>query len=248
MFASESEMGYDPTVTLCDDKSNYIYRFNPKTVYERAFRTRRCIVEYRPLCITGRNTRVWEAVEVDLSSPTKEIGLPVALRDVWLDKEALTERDIQLRIFSGIDEFGKGDMNESPCFKNFQPERKAKMMEIIRSGDYRNFFLTIQCDYQGCTSKELEPTAVPDLFLDHKPETPSPTKTGSGSLTRPSLLPHEHQATISRDYAPKRQYRLVYEELCVALHDLKDLDVISQILSDCLIGMFGNSFQPRRKN
>jgi hypothetical protein len=248
MFASELEMGYDPSVTLCDDLSNYIYRFNLGTVNERAFRTHRCIVEYRPLCITGRNTRVWEAVEVDSRSPAKEIGSRVALRDVWLDENALTEREIQSKIFSDIDKFGEGDMNQSPCFQKFIPERKKETIEIIQTGDYKKYFLTIECDYQGHTSKALAPSAVPTsgLFLARKPETPSPTKTGSGSLTR---LLSSHQAIPPRKYGCKRQYRLVYNELCQALHDLEDSDDLSKILSDCLIGMFGSSFRvPRRRN
>ncbi len=234
MFASASEMGYDLCVTLCGDCCNYTYRFEMGTKEERAFRTRRCIVEYRSLVITGRSTRVWEAVEVDPTDETKEIGPPVVLRDVWLDHNASTERDIQSLIFSAIEKFGKGDT--SLHFQHFSETMKTLILKLIASGDYKKYFLTIECDYQGIMSKEVAPSAVPTrgLFLKDPVFDSSPTPTSSRDPTRQLELTPSHPT--SRMYNSKRQYRLVYKEVCSALHDLNSLGNIFLILSDALIG------------
>ena len=208
------------------------------------FRTLRCIVEYRSLAITGRSTRVWAAVEVDPTDETKEIGPEVALKDVWLDQNAFTEREIQNKIFSDIEEFGNGDMNASPHFEDFTPPMKMRIINTIRTRDYRKYFLTIDCDYQGITSKGVASSASPKRGLFFLEPASDSTTRRTCSLTPTRLLRQRpsHPTPSTHVYHPKRHYRLVYKELCSALHDLESLDKIFLILSDALIGTFGLIF------
>ena len=95
LYATKEEMGFDPTVkrVRLNKETCYVYEVNG-----RFFRTVRSIFHGRVHCITGRKTRVWEAVEVGGSS-WKEIseekngGKHYALKDVWLDKGSDTEGD-----------------------------------------------------------------------------------------------------------------------------------------------------------
>jgi hypothetical protein len=177
---------------------------------------------------------VWKAVEVDPTNETKEIGPPVVFRDVWLDHNASTERDIQSLIFSAIEKFGKGD--NSLHFQHFSETMKTLIIKLINSGDYKKYFLTIECDYQGIKSKEVAPSAVPTrgLFLQDPVFDSSPTPTSSRDPTHQLELTPSHSTSCM--YNSKCQYRLVYKEVCSALHDLNSLGNIFVILSDALIG------------
>ncbi|CAA7260737.1 unnamed protein product [Cyclocybe aegerita] len=102
IFATETEVGFDLTISRLSPVS-YVYQ-----VSDRFFKTIRMISEYRPLCIADRMTRVWEAVEVaSFNDPTpKRNAHPIALKDVWLDASAQTEKEIQSALFSDLEEFG----------------------------------------------------------------------------------------------------------------------------------------------
>ncbi|KAF8875853.1 hypothetical protein BD779DRAFT_203594 [Infundibulicybe gibba] len=231
MFSSDEEMGYDPRVTRSMDGSNYIYRFEEE---DRYFQTRRLIVEHRSLCITGRMTRVWEAIELDREQ-THKIGGPVVLKDVWLDEAARTEKQIQDEIFGDIHSF---PVSKLDSLEDLSDEMRTHLKEILANDKYKEYFLDIVCEYQGETTKPLAPSASPEHGLfDPPPSTPppSPPVTCQYPCNPALVLPGVCRAPWR--YVPRRQYRLVYNQVCEALHDLDSLQVITGVAADCLTAL-----------
>jgi hypothetical protein len=144
MFASASEVGYDPCVTLCSDRCNYTYRFEMGTKEERAFRTRRCIVEYRSLLITGRSTlRPVSGCgkQSKWTQPTRRRRLHHQW-DVWFDHDASTEKDIQAKNFPPL----KSSARETCLFGDDEDARhqvdyvriRQRIREVIKVGAESN--------------------------------------------------------------------------------------------------------------
>ncbi|KAF8870816.1 hypothetical protein BD779DRAFT_509185 [Infundibulicybe gibba] len=222
MFSSDEEMGYDPCVT--QSKDDYIYHFEGK---DRYFRTRRLIAEYRSLCITGRMTRIWEAVEVNREQ-TREIRKPVVLKDVWLDAVAQTEKQIQDEIFHDIQASSESVLDPHGQLEEF-PAMRARLGQVLAKGRYKEYFLRIECDYQGKITKPLAPSASPKRGLFDTPlSTPPPTSQCPFNPTR---------APPQMYHTPRRQYRVVYNEVCKAMHDLDSLQAITRATVDCLTAL-----------
>jgi hypothetical protein len=240
MFASEEEMGYDPFVTQCEDGQSYIYQIGIKGE-ARFFKTVGLLAEYRSLCITGRHTRIWEVKEYDLINQTVTGDCTMALKDLWLDKGAQTERNIQKDIFKSIHDFAMFSWDQHPCLQDFCPEMKDRFKDALDGEKYKKYFLHIECNYQGKTSKSVAPSAHQQLDLFSLPIPSScPSSPGFGDPNRIVDMQFPVPATYENHrYVPKRQYRLVYKEVCVALHDLHSLHDVLNVLGDCLVGRLG---------
>jgi len=92
-------MGFDPTIHCIDveGQTHYVYELTPKdsskTLY---FRTTKTIFNPRIVCISGRKTRVWRAIQVTGPDSLEEKGdKEVVLKDVWMDKGSQTEKKIK---------------------------------------------------------------------------------------------------------------------------------------------------------
>ncbi|KAF8879146.1 hypothetical protein BD779DRAFT_1552665 [Infundibulicybe gibba] len=216
MFSSDKEMGYDPCVIRSKDGSNYIYHLEDQSGKKRYFQTHSLIAEYRSLCVTGRMTRVWEAIELD-QEQTGEMGKPVVLKDLWLDGAAQTEKQIQNEIFRDIRSFPVSTLDSLEDLSN---EMRAHLRKALANDRYKEYFLHIICDYRGETTKPLAPTASPKLGLFNAPVSTSAPST-TRSLSNPTRDP--------RQFVQRRQYRLVYNEVCETLHDLKSLKAIKTL-------------------
>ncbi|KAF8636246.1 hypothetical protein AX17_003731 [Amanita inopinata Kibby_2008] len=236
MFASEEEMGYDPLVTLSEDGS-YIYRFPQEGGRSRSFKTCHSLAEYRSLCITGRMNRVWEVIELGPMGQPLANARPVALKDVWLDEAALTERQIQNVIFEDVRAFARSDFDNNPCLAGFSAAMRERLKEVLQNERYRHYFLHIECDYQGKSSKEVPQSAKPQRGIFVPPL--STTQPSSRALPDPTrkVVSGPSQRTNPRKYVPKRRYLLVYREVCRALHDLDSLPDVLGVLQDCLIAL-----------
>ncbi|KAJ3575708.1 hypothetical protein NP233_g917 [Leucocoprinus birnbaumii] len=117
LFATEAEMGFDPTVrrVLHDKEPRYIYTITPKNQSARFFRTITTISNPSNSSITGRQTRVWEAEEVDESSESAKTlhsnGKRVALKDAWLDEGSRTESEIMDLIIGKLKEIAHDQLD-----------------------------------------------------------------------------------------------------------------------------------------
>ncbi|KAA1476268.1 hypothetical protein DENSPDRAFT_827146 [Dentipellis sp. KUC8613] len=251
IFATMEELGYDQSIRRIKDfscgpgKSAFVFK-----VRDRYFKSLRCIAEHLGTCITGRATRVFEVIEVRSFEDLTVIGKKnQILKDVWLDANARTERQIQSEIFKELDKLA-GDLcvegaAEPPHFFGLETKDKILILDALRDRKYRQHFLTIECDEQGRLSKPMPEGAVPvaGLFIVVPPlAKPATLSTADKTRGSPASGPISASAVkekiiVPRDYAPKRQYRVVSQEVCQALHNIDDLRKVLKAMKDCLLAV-----------
>lgn len=234
-------MGYDPDISRSKDGAAYIYKILGEDGETRRFKTLRSITEHRSLCITGRMTRVWEAIEVNTDDENPMSSVHVALKDVWLENGAKTEKQIQDEIFGDISRFAASDFYAAEHLREFPADMKKPLEDALRDEEYKKYFLHIECDYQGRISKNVPSSAHAefDLFsttLSTSHSVAHPSLRTSCDPTREIPLKPLSQPRPVRKFVPKQQYRVVYKEVCKALHELDSLSVALNVLEDCLIG------------
>ncbi|KAL7278832.1 hypothetical protein ACG7TL_007849 [Trametes sanguinea] len=257
IFSTVEDLGYDANITrisewdedVKENRIRYVYRLD-----NRFFKTLKCRSEYDDLCIVGRATRVWEVIEVTSFNDIDDIApLPHAqrmiLRDVWLEHDSETEREIQEKIFERCDELGR----------NFPPANDARLYgvddatrtllrECLRDGSYKQLFLTIEADHRGARSKPPAEGFTPareicgesvycsQAAIEHASymERASTSRAPSASDASATAKP---QASVPREYKPRQRNCVVYQEVCSALHELDDLYDVVQALLDALLAL-----------
>lgn len=253
MFGTPEQLGYDPNVTLEEDR-HYTFTIpslpgDTLNAKSRRFRSVDTIADYRSINITGRMTRILLVEELD----TGEKEPPrFVLKDVWLDQDAPTERELQKAIFDDIVDFwqGKSPFSDSPPLKAF----KDMHVSLVDSGDYKKYFLEIVADYRGKTSEPIATNSAPTRgLLDARYIAPAKplaslirlrVKTTRSSLPRGShnVVNIESTSNVNaapvpppRTYQQKQQYRVVFREFCTAVGDLSTIgevvDVLHQVLT-----------------
>ncbi|KIO32631.1 hypothetical protein M407DRAFT_18394 [Tulasnella calospora MUT 4182] len=251
LFATKRELGYDPTIqrrldsgpagkTLC-----YVYKVGDRG--KRYFKTQGAIFEHRSLCATGRATRVWKVVEVRSFNDLRPLNSStLVLKDVWLDSQSKTECQNLDAIFEKLEELAKlldeGDGN-SDIFNGLDKKSEADLKECLKERSWGQYFLTKVCDWQGFESKSVSPTAKPDSTL-FNPPTPAPTRSSypysdqsRSTAAHATDLVEVAQNRPLRDYCPKRQYRVVFKEVCEALHHVQRLEDVVIALRDSVFAL-----------
>ncbi|KAG9218193.1 hypothetical protein CCMSSC00406_0005874 [Pleurotus cornucopiae] len=239
LFATEEELGYDPMVTR-DAKGDYIYRI-PSTEQgqqrDRFFRTTASIAEYRSNNITGRMTRVWKVVECNPSGAVLSPSGPSrVLKDVWLEDSALTEAQIQSQIFEDIQKFFRDKQDARYlAFEELQPS----ISHLERNDSYKKYFIQIVTDYEGRRTKPRSPNSERKrrLFSNVKPiALPTTSNRGGSGTPRPT----ESKITFDegpREFAPRKQYRVIFGEVCEAVGDLGTVGEVADVLSQAIVAL-----------
>jgi len=246
-------MGYDPTIhrRFENDSIVYVYEIKEGDQDRKYFKATESLSEYRSMCISGRMTRVWKAtqvVSIDNLNPLSDFDVPVVLKDLWLDKGALTERDIQSAIFSDIEKFKDTLGTEDPHFCEFDARMEEKIRSCLTDQGYKKYFLEIICDDQGYVSRCVEPTAQARrgifVFEDSKihmssqsiHERAMESRTYSDPTRRHSGVATQTTQTTARPFVPKQQYRVVFKEVCKPLHHIQKLSDVIDVIRQCFVG------------
>ncbi|KAG9011449.1 hypothetical protein FRB90_007238 [Tulasnella sp. 427] len=246
LLANEQGLGFDPTIKRYLEPGDpvqivyFVYK-----VGERYFKTVGIMFESRRLRVTGRGTRVWKVVEVKsfqdltLLNPNQH---PMVFKDVWLNKGSMTETQNLEAIFTELRKLAQEveTGNEPSIFKGFRDHRKIPLENCLRNATWQNYFLTSECDWHGHDSKELASGVTPDPRVFDAPTTK--VRAASKSLLTLSrqlqTLPTDSDPPVQaclpqpRDYRSKQQFRVVYRELCTALHDVEQLGDAVTALDD----------------
>ena len=238
LFATEAELGYDPKVILDENKLQYTYEI-PKSDVDgsRFYRTIKPISEYCSDNITGRMTRVWLTCEVASAICPTPIGPECILKDVWLDTSAKTERELQNAIFSDVQKAFEPDA-ESVLENQHMKGIKKRHAGIVASEAYKKYFLNILVDYKGEMSKEVSPadTRKAGLFGSREPQFDSAQHTRCSDLSKfPPSSKSPSLGVPRRAYVSKRQYRVIYEEVCTTVADLNTVGEVVDVLRHTLI-------------
>lgn len=248
MFSSSEELGFDPTIRRYESTEGpefFVYQ-----VQSRYFKTLASIAEYHPNCITGRGTRVWSVVEVHSFENITPVSnaRKFVLKDVWLDRDAATERTIQNSIFKDVEDFCQhlkydGSSQLPDTFQTLTKEIRETVCGFLKDGGYKKLFLSIVCDATGASSKALSPTARPDCNLfEVRPTSLVPARTRSADPSRsqhhPSrTTPMTQPITATpRAFLPKRQYRVVFSEACHAVDKVKNFNACMRAIRDGVYG------------
>ncbi|TFY59789.1 hypothetical protein EVG20_g7659 [Dentipellis fragilis] len=261
VFAKMDEIGYDPSIQrrLDIDGNNrdlcLIFEVHDKNKDKnRYFKTLHSVAEHLSLRVTGRSTRVFKVIEVgsfDDLAPVPDAKHQI-LKYVWLDVEAKTERAIQNKIFEDLDKFatklkglkeGASGLDE---FSGVSPgDQEMLRTALFKPENYKRHFLTIDCDQQGFESKPVSPdaTVTDDIFTRLPPAT-VPASLAYASSSRSHLTsatssqqPEAKVPRQPREYVPKRQYRVVFNEVCEALQNVRELKTVIRGMQDCLTGL-----------
>ncbi|KXN86767.1 hypothetical protein AN958_09648 [Leucoagaricus sp. SymC.cos] len=254
LFGKSDRLGFDEAVrryARAEKKIYYEYKVTSKGG-NRYFRTREALASSRSNRITGRMTRVWRVVEIGVFGGDEIPGKEFALKDVWLDRSAQTEERIQSAIFAAVErqneQYQQGQTSTLDYLSSWKPERKNKLLNLIRSGAYRDLFMTVECENAegGAVTASRPVTSTPTRHLffnsprgnrvgrrshllkgaDHSRDSPNPAHLVS-TTTEPWSA-----AIEGRPYEPKRRYLLVYTEVGSALHQLKSFKGVFKALVD----------------
>ncbi|XP_006455072.1 hypothetical protein AGABI2DRAFT_75988, partial [Agaricus bisporus var. bisporus H97] len=258
LYATREEIGYDPTVhrVLHDNEIQYVYEVDSEGE-TRYFRTIKSLFTSQVLRITGRKTRVWKAVEVEgydgnKHRKEKEGGREVALKDCWLDEGSRTEKDNLDGIFNALAEVKERVKRNSNVLDWADPTGNRQLFEeLLDTGNYRGYFMEIECDTNLSITKSQLPSAecVPESLVPLEREETSSGNAGSQSAqTTQSLLVVEMEyqpwkavcntlnPPTSREYGAKQHHRLVYKEVGRPLYAAPNLASSLKGLADALTG------------
>ncbi|KAA1476319.1 hypothetical protein DENSPDRAFT_784887 [Dentipellis sp. KUC8613] len=221
IFARADELGFDVSVQRrfdqTDTKRDYCLVFR---VQDRYFKTLRTISEHLdPRRVTGRSTRVFEVIEVgsfDNMTPIAGATNKI-LKDVWLDEGARTEKQIQDDLFEDLDTFAKRLEEEGtsglPHFTGVSQADEDILRTALRGMKYKNYFLTVDCDQQGVRSRPSTTTDVSSI--------PCVDSSQANLAFTPAPPPGENAISHPVDHVRKRQYRVVFDEVCEALQTVQ---------------------------
>ncbi|KAF4563849.1 hypothetical protein EYR36_003093 [Pleurotus pulmonarius] len=239
LFATEEELGYDPMVTR-DAKGDYIYRI-PSTERgqqrDRFFRTTVSIAEYRSNNITGRMGRVWKVVECNPTGDVLSPGEPSrVLKDVWLEDSALTESQIQSLIFEDLKTFFVDKQDKRYlAFEKLQPS----LSDLEKDDAYKKYFIQILTDYEGTRTKPPFAKSQRKRGLFSAVEAlslPATSDRGGSGTHRPT----ESKLAFDkgpREFALRKQYRVIFGEVCEAVGDLGTVGEVADVLSQAVVAL-----------
>ncbi|KAJ8515850.1 hypothetical protein ONZ45_g6778 [Pleurotus djamor] len=230
-FATEEELGYDPNTEL-DSKGRYIFSLPQENGPPRLFRAKRSICEDRLKVIAGRMTRVWLVTE-HWDDP--DLATDYVLKDVWIGVSDRTEKEIQAALFDGIEEFFfRSDPRDHPLYHDEHLVAVTPSFKDVfeRRVNYKDYFMTIEADFRGQTSKAIAK--------------PAWKKTGAFSLDLADHAPAMERRQIdvtplalsgSLLFAQRRQYRVLFKELCADVGSLPTLGEVADVLEQILFAL-----------
>ncbi|KAF5332202.1 hypothetical protein D9611_008115 [Ephemerocybe angulata] len=198
--------GYEPFITSIG--TNCLYELpNQETggSQSRFFLTTRSL----------RGTRVWEAIEVESREHPRRLtgAKPVVLKDAWIRKARMSEKDMQTQLFDDIRAFAANpNWREHPLLSKFGEHGKDRMGRLLEGDKFRDLFL--------CASLE-------HTFVDSRFESPGSQHAGSTSS----------QESERSSTPEKVRVVTVYEEMCTALDDLSTLGEAINVLKQTVAAL-----------
>ncbi|KAJ3562028.1 hypothetical protein NP233_g9831 [Leucocoprinus birnbaumii] len=261
LFAREDEIGFDPSVHRLIDKDNkiyYIYEIEQEDAAEEFSEisvvndTQGKEIDKEPeqekelVCISGRQTRIWRAIEVNgKTAGARAIGKSeVALKDVWIDKDSRSEFQIQEMINKKLRALKPEDFL-------WADESLRQEIEHALSEFPKNLpLMQIVCGGWGAETEPRSDARLEPKFLF--PDKISPTPTLSSRSTNPRSTQARHSASGTDGYVPtaariprfpdreftaKRQYRLVYDRVGCSLSEAEDLSSSFTAIKDAYIAL-----------
>ncbi|PPR03665.1 hypothetical protein CVT24_007779 [Panaeolus cyanescens] len=175
--------------------------------------------------ITGHAPRVWKVVRVRSGYDLTAFGGKEewsVLKQVWIRDGSRTEREIQDAIWKDMEDTWKATSGECAEKVNEIRKRFPIIDKLMMNESYKRYFLTINTDAVGG-------------YLTPKPAPFS----GTAIRMNDSSICSFPQSTNARTrgFEQKRQYSVVFKELCTTVGRLKTLGDTMDVLEDSVIGL-----------
>jgi hypothetical protein len=221
-FSDHATLGYDPTVerVYVDGQEQYKY-----LVEGTWYVTTGCLSSLRSRRLIGRATRVWEVKE--WSKADAKDAPRYALKDVWLDIDASTERQIQEDIFHKFNTVNPIDMPQETARSYFMGIRACE--EVVHgevkdrtSGFPKHDFISLKSSTEVKQEASMRSSRTGSSAVGLATEEPATFKT--------QLAPRR------RFYRPKKHCRVLFDEVGIPLYKLTDLKVFYAALADTCRG------------
>jgi hypothetical protein len=221
-FADQKSLGFDPTMEMCEDdqkQTQFIISVHPhdKKQQSRKFRTLRLISSYGAEPLRGRGTRVFKVIEIDQSECYK--GLPVVLKDIWIDNDRTKEGFILEQLHLEAD-----DEDKQLVERHF--------LNTVCHGYVWTDDATLD-DTNNTLMRGLDLTTYKTFKLQKGSLQRYPLATGSEGLLAVSRFraPHSHAR-----YSPKTHYRIVFEEDGITIDRITSLPEVMKALTETARG------------
>ena len=150
-----------------------------------------------------------------------------------MEATARTEQEIQNAIFRDIEAFWDVDDAMMPDEDVGLEDIKAQHKELVKSGEFKKYFLGIDEDWVGQTTKPcFNPKARKrGLFIEGEP-----SRLDISQISGPPS--NAHDSDCARLFALRKQYRVIFKDVCRTVGDLKYLGEVMDVLGQTLICKF----------
>ncbi|KAF8176470.1 hypothetical protein BJ912DRAFT_1045964 [Pholiota molesta] len=228
LFATEEELGYDPMV-IREPGGTYIFKVPVDGKPGRFFRTEKSLSEYRSCNITGRMTRVWQVGEFSSIEDTGKAKASFVLKD----GRTRTRQACKIRCAPE-----RGCMDWPVGF-----ERRT--LGAHRAG-------ACQGAMAGCAMvATTPPRPLKDVWLDASASTEKEIQDSifediekffqSSQDTDPMSMFDEANGHYSSwnppSFTSKRQYRVVFHEICRTVRNLETLGEVVDVLQETVVAL-----------
>jgi Fungal protein kinase len=237
-FADQTSLGFDPTIEKHEDGKQFIFSVRPtiekceddkkqkqpitsvhpnNKPQPRRFLTIKLINSYGAEPFRGRGTRVFKAIEIEQDGSEK--GLPVVLKDIWVDNDLAREGAILAQLHSEADSEDKQLV-------------KKHFLNTECHGDVWTDDATLDDTYNALMRK-LDLTTRKTFQLQKESLRRHQPATGSEGLRAVSRIqaPQTHPR-----YAHKTHYRIVFKEEGITIDRITTLPQVMTVLNEIVSG------------
>lgn len=222
MYAPPHQLGWDPTMRRLENGQYDIDVRSQDGTISR-YRTLKLTSDKDADLLFGRGTRMWKVLALDEHGRTT--GLPLTLKDSWIDEDRLREGAI-------YDLFRS--KNQTPAFERFLADF---FMNVTTHGEV---YIEEEAAIDNSRYLIARGAIIPEdckRFLFGRPQGQQRKVAVGHHFVQDSLRTADFPDLLVRH--PKTHYRVVFKEVCKPLYELPTLRDIFEALGQACLGMCG---------
>ncbi|KAL0579641.1 hypothetical protein V5O48_002337 [Marasmius crinis-equi] len=238
-FASQEELGYDPTVerVLVDGVWHYDYLIVDDEGNDHWYRTVKSLDTQRAARLPGPGTRVFLVVPLDSNRQPTESNKTYVLKDYWLPSDSKGEQQVQQEIINRAHAVRKGDIADIK--KHFMTIRHDWVVLIEDRTDDTTLHLHGNMPPTSHWNHALQEDEITSLTA---PKEAGVNANPTGSLqTRGEQVAYDIPSRTGgfpeRILQPRTHRRLLFEEVGQPLDEIEDQRILAQCLVDAFQGL-----------
>ncbi|TFK28993.1 hypothetical protein FA15DRAFT_744704 [Coprinopsis marcescibilis] len=235
-FASETQLGFDPTVKRCEENGKVYFRYKVEDKFYRTIGNP--IAEESAWLMNSRAVRVWTVRSVDKDCRFLEDDKEEhVLKDVRLYDDIMSEKDNQERI-----------LEAAKVLDETSPVASGKQS---RNSQLRELFLTILHDWRVQVDKDNKqveditsprPDSARHIFLETLVSVVQP-KASAGIRVSEQQAPHPETEILANNINPELEHhrrihrRVVFQEKCKTFCQIDSFTLALRSLYTYVLGL-----------